>query len=964
MADSKEPRAEALERIKKAAQTCATELNLGGMRLAELPPEIVKLTKLTLLDLSYNRLTVLPPEIGKLTNLTALDMRHNQLRALLPEIGKLTNPTKLNLGHNQLAALPPEIGKLTNLTALYLAQNQLTALPSEIGKLTKLTSLDLMSNPLTALPPEIGKLTKLTLLDLSYNRLTALPPEIEKLTNLTSLDVSENRLTALLPEIGKLTNLTSLSLMSNQLRGLPPEIGKLTNLTGLTVWKNQLTALPPEIEKLTNLTLLMLSSNRLTALPPEIGKLTNLTSLDLSRNRLTALPPETVKLTNLTELYLHDNLGLNIPPEILGPTWEDVVNKKAKPASPQAILDYYFRTRTAEVKRPIMEAKLILVGWGGVGKTSLRRRLVDGTFDPDEPQTHKIEITPWNVSVRGQQNANAENVKLHVWDFGGQEIMHATHRLFLTRRSLYVLVLAGRDKAQGAQDAEYWLRTIQSFGEQPPVLVVLNKQGACPFDLNRQSLCDKYPFIRGFVQTDCAKETGLDELGRKILEEVDRLPDLRTEFDSNWMAIMDAVSDMKQKGKRRISVGDFYVICGEKGELERRWQDWLLGFLHDLGVVVCFHNDTRLANDGVLDPQWVVDGIYKLLNEKSLQGRDGRVTLTQMRALLPAADYGDDDLRVLLELMEKFELSFRLPGDRKTVAVPELMTEMEADWKALLPDLKQCLLFELHFEFLPEGVLPRFIVATHDLSREGERWRGGVILRDRRNIVVVRGDSVDRQVRIAVAGPESTRRDLLSAIRREFARINGSIAGLVVQEMVPVAGLKTPLAYADLLAAEEAGDSDWPIVVDGVRHRLSLTNLLDGIEPKEKRNLRRRERGQFKRDRGGAVLINNVEHLHMEKEAVMSTNRDSPRNNAWLNGSFYLSVFVAVVGVFRAAFGELSQAWLPAVGVIGILVVIVIGAMQLRNDEQLKEKPFLELMLKSLSSMSLIRHFIPESKGK
>ena len=52
---------------------------------------------------------------------------------------------------------------------------------------------------------------------------------------------------------------------------------------------------------------------------------------------------------------------------------------------------------------------------------------------------------------------------LNIWDFGGQEIMHATHQFFLTQRSLYLLVINGREGGEDA-DAEYWLKLIESFG--------------------------------------------------------------------------------------------------------------------------------------------------------------------------------------------------------------------------------------------------------------------------------------------------------------------------------------------------------------------------------------------------------------------------------------------------------------------------------------------------------------------
>jgi internalin A len=765
--------------------------------------------------------------------------------------------TMLELSGLNLTTVPPEIGKLTALTTLYINTNQLTSLPRQIGRLTALTTLSLSENLLNSLPSEIGQLTALERLYLFANQLTTVPPEIGQLTALTTLDINTNHLTDLPPEIGHLTALTKLSLSENQLTSLPSEIGRLTLLTELYLVRNRLTCLPPEIGKLTALTTLSLSENRLTHLPPEIGRLMALTKLSLFMNLLTRLPVEIGQLTALTELYLRGNPGLGIPPEIFGPTMYDVSLQRATAKPPSEILDYYFRNRTAAIKQPILEAKVILVGWGAVGKTSLRRRLVDGTFNESEEKTHKIEITPWRVKV-GQ-----DDVKLHIWDFGGQEIMHATHQFFLTKRSLYVLVLVGREKVQGAQEAEYWLRLIQSFGGGSPVLVVLNKQHTTPFDLNRQSLVEKYPFIKGFVQTDCQPEQNLDTLRKRILEEVDNLPELRTEFDARWMAIKDEVTDLRRKGIKRLAVADYLILCDEKGERESKWQRWLLGFLHDLGVVVCFRDDPRLVNDGMLDPQWVVDGIYKVLNEPKLNGGDGQVLRGTVRALLSRADYSDDDVRVLLEMMEKFELCFPLQGSRDTMVVPELMTEQETEWKPIFPELEKCLRFELKYDFLPAGLVPRFIVATHNLSKPGERWRSGVILRQRKNIALIRGDAVACRVSIAVNGPEPTRRDLLAVIRNSFAMINGSIQGLVVKERVPVPGLNAePLEYEHLLAAECAKPprTHWTVVVDGALHDVPITTLLDGIEPRDEREAR------VDRDRQERIIY--AAHYHEREETM------------------------------------------------------------------------------------------------
>ncbi len=46
--------------------------------------------------------------------------------------------------------------------------------------------------------------------------------------------------------------------------------------------------------------------------------------------------------------------------------------------------------------------------------------------------------------------------------------MHATHQFFLTRRSLYIVVLDSRKD----EKIEYWLKHVKTFGGDSPVLVV------------------------------------------------------------------------------------------------------------------------------------------------------------------------------------------------------------------------------------------------------------------------------------------------------------------------------------------------------------------------------------------------------------------------------------------------------------------------------------------------------------
>ena len=65
-------RNEVVWRIDRAAEERLTELNLKGLNLKELPPEIVKCTHLTRLDLRQNQITYLSEALGQLSSLEGL----------------------------------------------------------------------------------------------------------------------------------------------------------------------------------------------------------------------------------------------------------------------------------------------------------------------------------------------------------------------------------------------------------------------------------------------------------------------------------------------------------------------------------------------------------------------------------------------------------------------------------------------------------------------------------------------------------------------------------------------------------------------------------------------------------------------------------------------------------------------------------------------------------------------------
>ena len=193
------------------------------------------------------------------------------------------------------------------------------------------------------------------------------------------------------------------------------------------------------------------------------------------------MPESLGQLQNLHTLDLRGNKGLGIPDEILN-----------KP--PAEILEYYFSTRGRD-GAPLRELKLVVVGRGGAGKTSLVRRLNLEPLDLKESETHGINIRPLELQCHDGP------VTARVWDFGGQHVLHAMHEFFLTARSLYLLVLGERED-MAERDAAYWLQLIRSYAGSAPVIIALNKNEGRSRDMDRESLEKNFGPILAWVPSE------------------------------------------------------------------------------------------------------------------------------------------------------------------------------------------------------------------------------------------------------------------------------------------------------------------------------------------------------------------------------------------------------------------------------------------------------------------------------
>ncbi len=683
---------------------------------------------------------------------------------------------RLDLTGLEIADLPPEIGKLSGtLRHLSLAGNRLTALAPEIGRLSQLQSLWLDSNQLTALLPEIGRLSQLQSLSLDSNQLAALPPEIGGLSQLQELTLRYNRLTVLLPEIGQLSQLQVLRLDCNELKDLPPEIGRLSQLQSLS-----------------------LDSNQLTALPPEIGQLTALQSLDLTGNQLTVLPAEIAQLSALQKL----NVGGNpLGEEVLAAARSGVAELRA------------FLARVAEEGEALYEAKLILVGEGNVGKSSLLATLRGEPWLEDRDSTHGIEIKELGLRLP----TTDVDMVLNGWDFGGQPVYRSTHQLFFSAPALYLVVWYPREGVE-LNFVDYWIRLIRHrAGHGVRVVVVATHRADRRLArLDEAALRSVHDgIIVGFHHVDSKTGEGIDELTETIRAEAAALPGMGRPYPKSWRDARRALKDvafpsdmapdarMAQGGAPSIpgrtptpylSYLEFEDVVAGAG-LDKSSAASFARNSHELGHLVHYGEDPGLADLVVLRPDWLSRAISQVLEDRATADAKGLVRHEHLAQLWSSPGHPDGQAYppgvhpMLLRLMERFDISYRvaLPatdgseGSEISLVsqlVPSSPVGLDESWVPEVPagriELTQVLEVadDQGRPATAEGLVYQLIVRLHRYSlgradyRRAVHWAAGMVLDDRFNgaaLLKVEGNRLE--VRVRAAYPSNFMQQLTEEVR-------------------------------------------------------------------------------------------------------------------------------------------------------------------------------------------------------
>ncbi len=740
-------------------------LNLSRQQITDIS-FLTELTNLEYLDLSFNKIidisflsqllnikslslyNNLVAEISCLINLTSmksLDLEGNQITDI-SHLSKLINLSTLNLNNNQIKDIA-HLVDLTNLKSLDLGKNRIIEI-SYLSRLINLKSLILNDNQITDISYLLD-LTNLKFLNLESNRIKDIF-FLSGLINLESLSISENKIKDFFP-IASLFNLKFLRLRKNQMKDISFLTG-LIKLESLDLQRNEIINIS-YLTRLINLEKLDLSFNQINDVSFLSG-LTILRSLDLRFNQINEISSLS-RLNRLESFYLCRNL-INIFPEFVlefeklvdfdlssNPV-EDIeqefleynlFNDRLFHNSIEKIKDYY-TLLDARGYKTNQQVKLLLLGNGRVGKTSIMKSLFDEELQDNEPSTHGI--TQRTLCFPTEKYPE---LQVQIWDFGGQEIYFGTHRLFMNHKTLYFLVWDNESETTDYHHDEkgkmfpnypiaFWLDYISTFSPNSPIILIRNKDD----DHTKrphpqyQQLKEKYKIV-DFIDYSAKNPKHKLELIEMLIKHLESMPQLGRKIPKPWYNIRQELQKLaKEVNNKYIEYNFYHQLCKKEkiSEISKSSERSLLEYLHATGVL--FYDEKVFDKKIILDQKWAVDAINTLFDREHYyelkSETKGVFTRTQLNKYV-WENIPIKEQVLYLEFMQSCDLCFPIIDNsfnkEQIYVVPQLLPENDKkQLEAFKTDDNKSVYFIYDYKYFHIGIFHRFIARIAKRIRNKE----------------------------------------------------------------------------------------------------------------------------------------------------------------------------------------------------------------------------------------------------
>jgi tetratricopeptide (TPR) repeat protein len=393
--------------------------------------------------------------------------------------------------------------------------------------------------------------------------------------------------------------------------------------------------------------------------------------------------------------------------------------------------------------------RVMLLGPVGVGKTALSQLLARGRANSKRLPTvgvHYQNHQPLDLSIHRalitdqQTAAKLEQLQLHLWDFAAHTMLYGLNQLLMDENNIYIVVIDNRHE----EAPEVWLYQIQQLtNNMATVFIVTNCfNGIITLGQNRIGLIRKFPQLlneNSFFDFNCSDSAG-PEFTAFINQLVQQGFHNRRRVFSSTQAAMKLI-------KQQFALQHFIAVTALKDLLmtaidgiDSRDVKMLLHKLSEFGCILLMKNSLQSI---AIDPEWLIDTLYNLLNSKQIQDMKGIVDLRTIQQTLNTNINAKtkDSAKQLTPMILDFMLTHQLCAEVKVpdsadqqYFIPTVMPINEPAALSKILNAANRIVMAYECPYIPMILPARVITALLAdkavmINLQNEIWREGVIVR-------------------------------------------------------------------------------------------------------------------------------------------------------------------------------------------------------------------------------------------
>ena len=323
-------------------------------------------------------------------------------------------------------------------------------------------------------------------------------------------------------------------------------------------------------------------------------------------------------------------------------------------------------------------AKVVLVGESGVGKTQLWRVLTGLPFLPDTPSSHGRYVRSFDERTVAIDAWRKEQREIYLWDLAGQTGYRLIHQLHLNEVAAALIVFSDKEGGDLLTGVTYWARALRAIQNMqgsvtPPItkLLVEARVDRGHVRLSREQIeevMQKFS-IDSYYQTSAIEGRGITELAEAIRQAIDWSLLPKATSTELFQRIKEFLIRLKEGGYQLQSASNLYRLL--MGELSEQPQDLHAQFATCLGLLEAQGLIRRLSfGELVLLQPELLDAYASALVNAVRENPDelGSIAEATVRegnfAIPPAtrlADRGDERLLLLamVEDLLRYEVALR-----------------------------------------------------------------------------------------------------------------------------------------------------------------------------------------------------------------------------------------------------------------------------------------------------------------